>query len=175
MHISVPILDPKLARALEPGAPPPGARLRAIESLSHAGIPVGISLSPLIPGINDHAIPDTLGAAKDAGADWAWMQLVRLSEPVAQVFERRLHEALPLRAETVMHRIRRARGGKLNSQEWHKRMSGVDATWTMAESIFRQWRERLNLSRRPQPPALTSFRRPGQSEQLVLFASAEEG
>ena len=175
VHLSIPILDAKLARALEPGAPPPSARLRAIEVLSEAGIPVGLSLAPLIPGINDHAIPDTLQAAKSAGARWAWTQLIRLSEPVAQVFERRIHASLALRAESVMRRIRRARGGKLNSSVWHERMQGVDATWAMADAIFQQWRHRLELADRPAPPVIRSFRRPGQGTQLGLFAATRDG
>jgi DNA repair photolyase len=140
-----------------------------VKALSEAGIPVGVSLAPIIPGINDHAIPDTLKASKDAGARWAWMQLIRLSDPVAQVFTKRMHEALPLRADAVMARIRRSRGGTLNSQEWHTRTRGIDATWSMAEAIFKQWRRKLHIDERPPPPASSPFRRPGQGQQLGLF------
>ena len=173
INISIPILDPKTARALEPGAPPPEARLRAISALSEAGIPVGVSLAPLIPGINDHAIPATLEAAKEAGASWAWTQLVRLSQPVAAVFERRLTEALPHRAASVMARIRRARGGQLNDRDFQTRMQGVDATWAMADAVFKQWRSRLGMSHRPGAPVINPFRRPGQGHQLGLFADPD--
>ena len=173
VNISIPILDPKIARALEPGAPPPSARLRTIQVLRNEGIPTGISLAPLIPGINDHAIPAALGAAKEAGAQWAWTQLVRLSDPVAQVFERTLKQTLPLRADTIMRRIRRARGGALNDGEWHSRMRGTDQTWAMAEKIFNQWKRRLNLSNRPPPPVINPFRRPGQGQQIELFEPSQ--
>lgn len=172
VHISIPILDERLARVIEPGAPPPSARLQTIRHLADAGVPVGISMAPILPGINDHAIPATLEAAKDAGAMWAWTQLVRLSDPVAQVFENRLRSSLPHRADAIMARIRRARGGKLNERDWHRRMRGVDATWSMAETVFEQWKSRLDLKARPSGPTINPFRRPNQGAQLNLFASS---
>ena len=101
-------------------------------------------MAPIIPGVNDHAIPATLEAAKEAGAMWAWTQLVRLSNPVAQVFESRLRTSLLNRADAIM--ARDGRGGQLNDLDWHRRMRGVDATWSMAENIFEQWTKRLGLT-----------------------------
>jgi DNA repair photolyase len=115
INISIPLIDPGIAAALEPGAPPPSARLKAIKALSEAGIPVGVSLAPMIPGLSDELIPKTLKLAKAAGAQWAWGGLIRLPGAVGPFFERRLREAYPNQVDRVLNRIRSTRGGKLNA------------------------------------------------------------
>ncbi|MEE2663628.1 MAG: PA0069 family radical SAM protein, partial [Myxococcota bacterium] len=77
-NLSITTLDPKLARALEPRASQPHQRLLAIEKLAHAGIPVGVMIAPVIPGLNDHEIPAILAAAREAGATSAGLIMLRL-------------------------------------------------------------------------------------------------
>ena len=85
-HLSITTLDPKLARALEPRAAEPHQRLRAIEKLARAGVPVGVSVAPVIPGLNDAEIPAILAAARDAGAQRAGMIVLRLPHGVKELF-----------------------------------------------------------------------------------------
>ena len=170
MHVSIPLVDNDVARALEPGAPPPSARLKAIQQLSNAGIPVGISLSPIIPGFSDERIPDTLAQAREAGAEWAWGGLLRLPGSVVQVFERRLREAYPHQADRIMRRLREARGGRLNATQFGQRMRGQGEQWQITEQLIRRSKGRLGFTEmRPFPPS--PFRRPGAAEQLGLFLS----
>ncbi|MCB9673907.1 MAG: radical SAM protein [Alphaproteobacteria bacterium] len=165
VSMSVPIVDDALARLVEPGAPPPSARLQAIRALSDAGIPVSVSLAPVIPGLNDHAVPQTLRAARDAGARWAWMTIVRFPGPVREVFERRLRAVLPDRADAVMARIDRA--GVRGAGRVGDRMHGEGKAWEVTEQAFQVWRRRLGFE--PMPPrGPTPFRRPGP-EQLRLW------
>jgi DNA repair photolyase len=174
--ISLPILEPAIQRALEPGAPPPSARLRAIQALAAAGVPVGVSVSPIIPGLNDRMIPDILRATRDAGATFAfWIQL-RLPGAVAAVFEKRLREQLPDRADAVLARIRRARGGSLNDPRFGSRMRGSDEPSRLIGDVFRLWHDRLGFG--PAPELGRTFRRPAPpppvapaaaSGQLTLF------
>ncbi len=155
VSLSIPIVDRHFCAALEPGAPPPAVRLQAVRALADAGIPVGVSLMPLIPGINDATIPTTLQAARDAGASWAWTGLLKLPGPVGAVFERRLRATLPDRAQAVMKRHRRALSGDQSSK----------ATLQM----FRLWHRRLGYGPMPTEPHPSPFRRPGQTEQLSLL------
>ena len=155
VSVSLPIVDPEFCRAIEPGAPSPAARLRMVEALAEAGIPVGISLMPMIPGINDATIPHTLKAAREAGASWAWTGLLKLPGPVEAVFTTRLREALPDRAETVLRKYRRALTG--------------DQAWKSTLQLFRLWHRKLGFGEMPTPPDPTPFRRPGHTEQLQLW------
>jgi DNA repair photolyase len=168
VSVSIPIIDPVMQRKIEPGAPPPSARLAAIGALAAAGIPVGVSISPVIPGINESTIPETLRAAREQGARWAWMIPLRLPGAVADVFQTRLREALPDRADRVLNGIRRMRGGALNDSRHGERMKGTGASWEATEALFRLWHARLgfedHVARGPSP-----FQRPGEGQQLGLW------
>ncbi|MCB9794173.1 MAG: radical SAM protein [Alphaproteobacteria bacterium] len=167
VNVSIPLLDAALARAIEPGAPAPERRLEAVAALAEAGIPVGVSVSPLIPGLNDEAVPRTLQAAREAGARWAWMTLLHLSPSVAPVFEERLREALPLRADRVLAAIRRHRDGALTEQRFGERMRGSGQAWDTTTAMFKLWHTRLGFTA-PEPwPEPSPFRRP--TRQLSLL------
>lgn len=161
--LSLPLLDPALSAALEPGAPPPAARLRAVRALADAGVPVGVSLAPVIPGLNDHALPATLEAARDAGACWAFMSLLRLPGSVREVFEARLREAMPERAPAVLARLARAREGQRAPAAFGARMAGADKSWEITRQAFELARRRLGLDpgddARFAFPAVSSFQR----------------
>jgi DNA repair photolyase len=165
VQISIPIGDPVVCRALEPGTAPPAARLRAVRILADAGVPVGVSVAPIIPGLTDHLLADTLRAAHDAGATWAWKSLLRLPGSVEAVFTERLREVLPLRAEAVLDRIRRTQGARPHA--FHERMRGHDESWRMTEALFDNTCRRLGLGKSgPAWPEESPFRRPGQGKQL---------
>ncbi|MEQ1506038.1 MAG: radical SAM protein [Myxococcota bacterium] len=166
---SIPIGDREVQKRIEPGAPPPEARLAAMRALSEAGIPVGLSLGPILPGLSDAGIPDVLERARDAGAAWVWAGLVRLPGAVAVVFEQRLREAMPNRADGVLARIRRMRGGSLNDGRFGHRMTGPaeDAGWATIDQLLTVWKRRLGYADRWIGPTPSPFRRP--TPQLGLF------
>jgi len=68
--ITITMLDENLAKLIEPGAPPPSLRLKAIRDLSANGIPVGVRIDPVIPGINsdEYLIAELVEKIRDAGA-----------------------------------------------------------------------------------------------------------
>jgi DNA repair photolyase len=144
-HVSIPILDEGDARALEPQAPSPARRLRTMAALARAGVPVGIAVAPVIPGVNDHAIPAVLQAAKDHGASRAFLILLRLPAEVETVFTERLRAALPLRAERVLSALRAMHGGRVEDSRFGERMRGQGPRWQAVESLFRIWCRRLGL------------------------------
>ncbi len=138
--------DNKTARAVEPHAPSPDSRFHAMEELARAGIPVGIGIAPVIPGLNDPHIPQLLKRAKEAGARHAFINLLRLPGSVAPYFEQRLREEIPDRADRVMNRLREVRGGRLNVSEFHKRMRGEGEYWKIIEQNFRVHARRLGFN-----------------------------
>lgn len=169
--ISLPILDAELARALEPGASPPARRLAALAELAAAGLDCGVSLGPVLPGLNDAAIPDTLQAAAEAGARWAFLILLRLPGAVESVFVQRLHEAVPLRAAKLVHAIEDMRGGKHHDPRFGARMRGEGPRWAAIEGLFAAHCRRLGLAHEGEVRKLDAtpspFRRP--KAQLELW------
>jgi DNA repair photolyase len=166
---SIPFADDELARKIEPWASPPSRRFAAMTALAEAGVPVGISLAPIIPGLNDDHIPELLAAAARAGARWAFIILLRLPGSVLPVFEQRLREVVPLRAGKVLHAIEDMRAGERNDARFGQRMRGQGPRWQAIEALFEAHRRRLGLDDSESTPlrSTSTFRRP--RPQLELF------
>jgi DNA repair photolyase len=143
--ISIPFWDPEKARAIEPYVATPHRRLRIIERLAARGIPVGVNVAPIIPGLNDQDIPRILAAAREAGATHAGCVLLRLPGSVKQVFEERLRASLPLQAERVLHRIRETRGGELYDARFGVRGRGTGVIADSIQTLFQTTARRLGL------------------------------
>ncbi len=166
INLSVTTLDPKLQRILEPRTSPPQARLDAVAQLRAAGIPVGVMVAPIVPGITDHEVPAILAACGKAGAQFAGYVVLRLPWAVAPIFERWLDEHFPGHKEKVLGRIRSMRGGKLYDYRWSKRQEGEGIFATQIESMFEVAKRRAGIGERPQL-STAAFRRP--NEQLTLL------
>ena len=123
--VSVTTLDRDLARRLEPRAAAPRRRLEVIAALAQAGVPVGVLVSPLIPGLTDADLESILEHAVGAGATRAGSILIRLPRELAGLFEAWLREHYPQRAEKVLSLIRQCRGGRLNDPQFGARMTGA--------------------------------------------------
>jgi DNA repair photolyase len=145
VYFSIPFADYDIARALEPFAPSPNARFAAMKALADAGIQVGIGIAPTIPGLTTD-IPGLLQRARECGATKAFINMLRLPGSVAPYFEQRLRETLPTKAERVLHRIRDARGGKLNNSRFGERMRGKGQYWDAQEKLFNVYAKRLGFN-----------------------------
>jgi len=149
LSVSLAWTDPELARAIEPWAPSPERRLKVIETLAKAGVPVGVMAAPIIPGVNDSQLVGLLERAAAAGATSAGWVLLRLPGAVQQVFEERVRGALPLAADKILHRIRETRGGgKLYDARFHTRGRGEGPYAAMIATMFETTVARLGLNRR---------------------------
>jgi DNA repair photolyase len=122
--VTVTTLDPALARILEPRAAAPWRRLETIRRLAEAGIPVGVSLAPVIPFINEPEIEAVLDAAFEAGGRHANYIVLRLPWELKEVFRDWLAEHFPDRARRVMARLQDMRGGRDNDPRFRMRMKG---------------------------------------------------
>lgn len=170
VFLSVTTLDAQLARDMEPRTSIPSARLRAITVLSDAGVPAGVMVAPIIPGLNDSEVPNILAAAKNAGAVTAGYVLLRLPHTVEPVFAEWLERTQPLKAERVLGRVRETRGGKLNSSTWGERMVGSGEIADQINKVFRVFKQKHGLDGKLPMQDCSLFRAPvSRSGQLRLF------
>jgi DNA repair photolyase len=170
--LSITSLDGALTRRMEPRAAQPERRLEAVHSLSAAGIPTGVLIAPVIPGLNDEEIPRILKAAAAAGAWNASWTLVRLPEPVDQLFVDWLGEQFPERRERVLGRIRTCRDGRLNDTSFGRRLRGEGPYAEQISALFRAAARRHGLDQSLPSLNASAFRQPRRAgEQLALYQS----
>jgi DNA repair photolyase len=143
--ITLTTLDSEIARTLEPRAAAPARRLRAIRTLAEAGIPVSVSVAPIIPFVTEPEIEKILEAACDAGAVGAHYVVLRLPWEVNPLFQEWLQAHFPERAQRVMNRVRDMRGGKDYDSDFSKRMHGEGVWADLIRQRFTKTVERLGM------------------------------
>ncbi len=166
--LSLTTLDGSLQRALEPRASAPHERLRAVERLAEAGIPVGVNIAPIIPGLTDAEIPGLLRAAASAGAERAGYIVLRLPHGLRALFDDWLAEHRPLRREKVLGRVESVRGGQLNDSRFGSRMRGEGRFAEQIGGLFDVMKRRYGLDAPPPELSVEHFRRPGGTQLDLL-------
>jgi DNA repair photolyase len=166
--LSITTLDTELRKVMEPRTSPPVARLAALRELAAAGIPVGVNVAPIIPGLTDHELPAILKAAADAGATSAGYTVVRLPHAVAPLFEQWLETHFPDRKEKVLNRLRAMHGGKVYDAQWGKRFSGEGIFAEQIAQMFEVARRKAGIKNEGGELSTAAFRRAGGT-QLSLF------
>jgi DNA repair photolyase len=167
VFVSITTLDANLARTMEPRTSTPEMRLEALAKLSDAGVPVGVMVAPVVPGITDHEMPRILEAARKAGAKWAGFVVLRLPWAVAPLFERWLEEHFPDRKDKVLNRVRDLRGGKLYDAKWGVRGKGEGIFAEQIEALFDVATRRYGFNEDDRELSTEHFRR--RSLQGSLF------
>ncbi len=170
VFLSVTTLDGGLARVLEPRASQPAGRLAALAELRRAGVPAGVLVAPVIPGLNDHEIPAVLAAAAAAGAQYAGYVVLRLPYGVADLFAVWLGRHFPERKDRVLGRIRDLRGGRLNEPRFGRRMRGEGPLAEQIKALFALGCRRAGLGGRGPQLSTAAFRRPGGTQRLLFEA-----
>ncbi len=168
VYVTVTTLDAELARRMEPRAAAPWRRLRTIRALAEVGIPVGVSVSPQIPFINDD-MEQVLEAARDAGARSAFYVVLRLPWELSPLFRQWLQLHYPERAERVMARMHDLRGGKDYDASFATRRTGQGVWAGLIAQRFAKACQRLGLNRERASLNLADFRPPSRSRQMGLF------
>jgi DNA repair photolyase len=169
VFLSITTLDPKLQRVMEPRTSIPARRLDAIRELTDAGIPTGVMVAPVIPGLTDHEMPAILEAAAGAGARSAGYVPLRLPFAVKDLFEQWLEQHFPDRKNKVLNRVRELRGGRLNDAQFHGRMQGEGIWATHLKQLFKTTCRRLGMNERSLALSTEGFRRIGTGPQYDLF------
>jgi DNA repair photolyase len=168
--VSITTLDPELQRRMEPRAAPPGKRLATIERVAAAGIPVGVLVAPVVPGLTDHEVPRILAAAAAAGARFAGRVVLRLPHGVAELFDEWLARHYPERRARVLARVRALRGGRLYDSRYGVRQRGEGKWADEMEALFDLARRRAGLAERGPTLSTAHFRRPPRpGGQLALL------
>jgi DNA repair photolyase len=169
VYVTITTLDGELARKLEPRAAAPHRRLRTIRTLADAGVPVGVSVAPQIPFVNDD-MEQVLQAAFEAGARTAFYTVVRLPWEVAPLFRQWLALHYPQRADRIMARIQEMRGGKDYDSDFASRMKGSGLWADLIKQRFEKTCHRLGLNRQRTELDFSQFRPPVRpSAQGSLF------
>jgi DNA repair photolyase len=166
--VSITSLDPHVARVMEPRASTPVNRLKAVEALARAGVPVTVNVAPIIPGLTEHEIPTILKAASEAGAQGAGYTIVRLPHAVKDIFDRWLTEYFPERRDKVLNRIRELRDGMLYDSGWGTRMTGRGLFAEHIRDIFDMGYKRAHFPGGRVRLSAAAFRNP-QDTQFKLF------
>ncbi|HVL75950.1 MAG TPA: PA0069 family radical SAM protein [Noviherbaspirillum sp.] len=174
--VTITTLDAQIARTLEPRAAAPARRLRTIRTLAEAGIPVGVSIAPVIPFVTEPDLERVLAAALEAGAQSASYIVLRLPWEVNPLFQQWLQAHFPERAQRVMNRLRDMRGGKEYDAQFGTRMRGEGVWADLIRQRFDKALARLGVRARLGDFAgldTSHFRAPRQpgrgTAQLDLF------
>jgi DNA repair photolyase len=170
VFLSVTTLDGELARNLEPRATQPPGRLAAIGEAAQAGVPVGVLVGPVIPGLTDHEMPSILEAASAAGARFAGYIMLRLPLAVGPLFEQWLALHYPQKKDKVLGRIRALRGGKLNDPRFGSRMRGEGNYADLIKDMFKLACRKAGIKGRGPELSTAAFRRPSGSQRLLFDA-----
>ncbi len=146
--VSITTLDADLKRTLEPRAAAPGVRLKLVRALSDAGVPVGVMVAPVIPGINDHEIEAIVAASAAAGARSIGYVLLRLPHEVKDIFAAWLDAHAPLKASRVMNLMRELHGGRVYESAFGRRQRGSGPFADLLKARFDAARRRAGLEGR---------------------------
>jgi len=168
VFISLTTLDTELRKVMEPRTAPPAARLATITKLAQTGIPVGVFVAPVIPGLTDHEIPSLVQAAVQAGAQFAGHVTLRLPHAVAPLFEQWLEQHFPNQKDKVLNRLRALRGGKLYDAQFGKRMRGEGIFAEQMDQMFDVACRKAGIADNELTLTTTAFRRVS-GEQLSLI------
>jgi DNA repair photolyase len=170
VNFSVTTLDRTLARRLEPRATAPQRRLKAMERLAAAGVPVGVMVAPVIPALNDNDMEAILEGASSAGARHAGYVVLRLPHELAEMFPVWLEAHYPERKAKVLAILRGLHGGKLYDSRFGSRMHGQGQWAKLIARRFALAVKRCGLERRGTRLRTDLFRVPGRGRQTELFS-----
>jgi DNA repair photolyase len=167
--LSVTSLRNEIQRVMEPRTSVPKRRLDAIRTLARAGVPVGVNVAPVIPGLTDQELPAILEAAAEAGATTAAYIVVRLPHGVKELFETWLGQHFPERKDKVLGRLRELHDGKLYDSTWSHRKRGEGPYAEQIRGLFEVASRRAGLNGPGSPLSTAAFRRMSATGQTDLF------
>jgi len=170
VHVAITInsLNEELRLKMEPRTVTAKGRLKVIEKLSNAGVPVMLMCAPIIPGLNSDEMPELIRSAAACGAKTASFTLVRLNGEIGEIFKDWVHKNYPDRAEKVLHAISDSHGGNLNDSQWSRRMKGSGVMAESIHSLFRLSKKRF-MGDYIFPNLRTDLFTPKRGQQLEMF------
>ena len=168
VFVSLAFADEAHARAVEPWAASVARRLESLRVLTDAGVACGVAVAPIIPGLNDDQVARVLTQAHAHGARRAFLQMLRLPAEVRPVFDERIAEAFPDRAQRIDHAIVELRRGRKNDPRFGSRMRGNGPRWDAIVGLFEAQCRRLGMNQAEagEDEGARTFRRPTRQGSL---------
>ncbi len=160
--LSITSLDPLLRSKLEPRTSTARMKLKAIEELAKADIPVGVMVGPIIPGLNDNEVPTILKQASDMGATFVAHTILRLPHAVLPIFTEWIEKNFPEKAKRVITRVQMIRGGRMNDANFGTRMTGTGAYADFMHTMVNTLSTKYGMRGNRKPLSIEHFRRPGE-------------
>lgn len=147
VYVSITSLKESTRQKLEPRTVTAKQRLRVVEELANANIPIGVNVAPIIPGLTDSEIPHMLKAASEAGAKWANYIIVRLNGQIGEIFHDWLQVAYPDAATKIWNAIMSCHNGQVNNSNFGERMRGSGNVAQIIRDVFKLHclKNKLNL------------------------------
>jgi DNA repair photolyase len=167
--ISITGTDEKVRQLLEPRTASYKSRMATVEALAKNNIPCGVMVAPIIPGINNHEIPEVLEQAGKAGATTAGITIVRLNGAVEHIFKDWLVKNFPDRADKVWNQICECHGGKVSDSRKGVRMRGEGKIAESIMQLFKLSKERFIKPNQKFEFNLSDFNYKANEMQLSLF------
>ena len=164
--VSVTSFNEDLRRAMEPRTTTGTQRIRTIEELSKLGVPMGVMLGPMIPGLNEHEMPAIIKAASEAGARFSAYTFIRLNGAIKFLFHDWLYKNFPDRADKVWHMIEGSHAGKVNDSRWGVRMRGEGGIAKMVNDQYHTYTKKYGLGHERLEVDCSRFMRPGGQGSL---------
>jgi DNA repair photolyase len=164
--VSVTSFNEDLRRAMEPRTTTGVQRIRTIEELSKLGVPMGVMLGPMIPGLNEYEMPAIIKAASEAGARFSAYTFIRLNGAIKFLFHDWLYKNFPDRADKVWHMIEGSHDGKVNDSRWGVRMRGEGGIAKMVNDQYHTYTKKYGLGHERLEVDCSRFMRPGGQGSL---------
>jgi len=166
VHVSITTLKEEIRLAMEPRTVTGMGRMKVLEKLTEAGVPVGVMTAPIIPGLNSYEIPKLIEEAAKRGALSAGYTIVRLNGAIGLIFTDWIHKAFPDRAEKVLGLIKSCHGGKLSDSRFGTRMRGEGKVAEAIRQMHAIAKNKFMPDRTMPEYDTTIFQRPGQLRLL---------
>ncbi|MDN4166159.1 PA0069 family radical SAM protein [Cytophagales bacterium LB-30] len=161
VYLSVTTLDESLRQVLEPRTATSTMRLQTIQRLTEAGIPTGVMIAPIIPGLTDHEIPKIMQKVAEAGALTAGYTVVRLNGANGELFKDWVSKNFPNRAEKIWNQIAEIHGGEVSDSQFGRRMRGEGPIAEAINQLFKKAKSKYMHGREMPPYAQNTFRKGG--------------
>lgn len=161
VFFSINSCDENIRRKLEPRTATYKKKLSALKTLTEAGVPCGVMVAPIIPGLNLADIPNIVKDVAEAGALKIGYTVVRLNGQVKDVFKDWLERQFPDRAEKVWHQVQELHGGKVNDTDWGRRMKGEGTLSHLIHDLFEKAMSKHLQNREMPAYNLTAFHKGG--------------
>ena len=164
--VSVTSFNEDLRLLMEPRTTTGKQRIKTIEQLSKAGVKMGVMLGPMIPGLNEHEMPEIIKKASEAGASFSAYTFIRLNGAIKFLFHDWLYKNFPDRADKVWHLIEVSHGGKVNDSDWGRRMRGERNIAKMVADQYKTYTKKYGLQHERLGLDCSNFKRPGSQGSL---------